>query len=66
MGGTHRAEPVLRVERGTASQEELAALVLVLLARRGRSAAGVVRPRRTAVPRWWQRPGEPQGPHGRR
>ncbi|MGC4984717.1 acyl-CoA carboxylase epsilon subunit [Streptomyces sp. DT193] len=58
MGGTDRAGPVLRVERGTATDEELAALVLVLLARCGRGVAGSVQPRRVAVPRWWQRPGD--------
>lgn len=38
MGDTDRGEPALRVERGTATAEELAALTVVLLALRGRPA----------------------------
>lgn len=38
MGETDRGELALRVERGTATAEELAALTVVLLALRGRPA----------------------------
>ncbi|MGW1752339.1 acyl-CoA carboxylase epsilon subunit [Streptomyces sp. NPDC002092] len=38
MGDTDRGELALRVERGTATAEELAALTAVLLALRGRPA----------------------------
>ncbi|MFJ4832044.1 acyl-CoA carboxylase epsilon subunit [Streptomyces sp. NPDC088747] len=54
-----RAQAVLRVERGTAGEEELAALAAVLLALRARGAGPVGGPG-AAGPRlgwnWWRRP----------
>ncbi|WP_392957968.1 acyl-CoA carboxylase subunit epsilon [Streptomyces sp. LN245] len=40
MGDLDRGQPALRVERGTATEEELAALTVVLLALRARPAPG--------------------------
>jgi hypothetical protein len=63
MGGSDSEEPALRIERGQASDEELAALAVVLLAlrragpQRGRPAKGVRRWRRPEAyqaPRSWQ------------
>ncbi|MCX4617432.1 MULTISPECIES: acyl-CoA carboxylase subunit epsilon [Streptomyces] len=64
MGTPEHHEPVLRVERGQASDEELAALTVVLLAlraggafpRRGRPVNGSRwwRPRTHRAPRSWQ------------
>ncbi|MCX4571647.1 acyl-CoA carboxylase subunit epsilon [Streptomyces sp. NBC_01571] len=63
MGTPNQYEPVLRVERGRAGEEELAALTVVLLAlsaggapaRRGRPVNGS---------RWWRRPRAYRGPRG--
>ncbi|MFH8342761.1 acyl-CoA carboxylase epsilon subunit [Streptomyces sp. AM6-12] len=60
MGGTDGVERTLRVERGTATAEELAALTAVLLALRGRSVGGDVPPRPADGPRW-RRPGTTTG-----
>jgi hypothetical protein len=64
MGTPEHHEPVLRVERGQASDEELAALTVVLLALRaggafpgrGRPVIGSRwwRPRTRRAPRSWQ------------
>ncbi|MCT9113943.1 MULTISPECIES: acyl-CoA carboxylase subunit epsilon [Streptomyces] len=64
MGTPEHHEPVLRVERGQASDEELAALTVVLLALRaggafpgrGRPVNGSRwwRPRTRRAPRSWQ------------
>ncbi|MFF3889395.1 acyl-CoA carboxylase subunit epsilon [Streptomyces sp. NPDC001914] len=67
MGEVDRGQPALRVERGTATAEELAALTVVLLALRGRPAPGrskVAPP--AAGPRWWLRGDERLGTPGRR
>ncbi|MFD8395096.1 acyl-CoA carboxylase subunit epsilon [Streptomyces sp. NPDC059680] len=61
MGDTDRGEPALRVERGTATEEELAALTVVLLALRGRRPAEDTQPRPVDGPRWWWRPGGYRG-----
>ena len=64
MGDTDRAGPALRVERGTASEEDLAALAAVLLALRARPAPPA-RPapqhRPDGGPHWGQRPAGHQG-----
>ncbi|MFF0885121.1 acyl-CoA carboxylase epsilon subunit [Streptomyces sp. NPDC003456] len=50
-----RAEALLRVERGHASEEELAALAAVLIALRGSGPkAGGERP--AGPPAWWDGP----------
>lgn len=49
-----RAETMLRVERGQASEEDLAALTAVLLALRGSGQAARDKPSMTASP-WWRR-----------
>ncbi|MGA5527467.1 acyl-CoA carboxylase epsilon subunit [Streptomyces pseudogriseolus] len=54
--------PALRVERGTATEEELAALAVVLLALRGRTAHEEQRPR-PAGRAFWRRPGDYRGAH---
>ncbi|MEU5088326.1 acyl-CoA carboxylase subunit epsilon [Streptomyces sp. NPDC021356] len=60
MGYSDHGEPSLRVERGRASDEELAALTVVLLALRADADADAVMEqdgRRTAGgPRRWRRP----------
>ncbi|MFF3468946.1 acyl-CoA carboxylase subunit epsilon [Streptomyces sp. NPDC001984] len=56
MGDTDREEPALRVVRGRASEEELAALTVVLLALRGRAAAEDQDARRVNGSRWSRRP----------
>ncbi|MFJ7968344.1 acyl-CoA carboxylase epsilon subunit [Streptomyces sp. NPDC096324] len=66
MGDVDRGEPALRVERGTATEEELAALAVVLLALRARPAPGRPQARPACGPRWWLRGDDRQGPHGRR
>jgi hypothetical protein len=58
MGDTDPAGLALRVEHGTATGEELAALTVVLLARRCRRPVENAQPRRADAPRWWQRPGQ--------
>ncbi|MEU8975186.1 acyl-CoA carboxylase subunit epsilon [Streptomyces monashensis] len=57
MGDTDREEPALRVERGTATDEELAALTVVLLALRGRPEDEDAQGRPVNGSRWWRRPG---------
>ncbi|RPF24797.1 acyl-CoA carboxylase subunit epsilon [Streptomyces sp. TLI_185] len=64
MDDTDRAEPALRVERGMATEEELAALTVVLLALRGRPADEGAPPRPVSRPRWWLRPWGYQGSRG--
>ncbi|MFJ9543994.1 acyl-CoA carboxylase epsilon subunit [Streptomyces sp. NPDC101225] len=60
MGDTGCAGPALRVERGTASEEDLAALTAVLLALRARPARQPPdRPARG--PHWGHRPAGYQG-----
>ncbi|MGW7613903.1 acyl-CoA carboxylase epsilon subunit [Streptomyces sp. NPDC054766] len=59
MGGTDRGDAVLRVERGTATEEELAALTVVLLALLGRPADTGARPLPAGGAHWWRRPGRP-------
>ncbi len=54
--------PALRVERGTATEEELAALAVVLLALRGRTAHEEQRPR-PAGPRVLAAAGDYRGAH---
>ncbi|MFD5637084.1 acyl-CoA carboxylase epsilon subunit [Streptomyces sp. NPDC127077] len=66
MGDVDRGEPALRVERGNATEEELAALAVVLLALRARPAPGRPETRPAGGPRWWLRDDDRQGPHGRR
>ncbi|MEU9137037.1 acyl-CoA carboxylase subunit epsilon [Streptomyces sp. NPDC048404] len=66
MGDLDRGQPALRVERGTATDEELAALTVVLLALRARPAAPApgrqpVRPAGGA--RWWLRGQDHHGAH---
>ncbi|MEU6556224.1 MULTISPECIES: acyl-CoA carboxylase subunit epsilon [unclassified Streptomyces] len=56
MGDTDREEPALRVERGRASDEELAALTVVLLALSGRAADEDQDRRPVNGSRWWRRP----------
>jgi hypothetical protein len=55
MGRMESAEAVLRVERGQASEEELAALAAVLLALRARGQAEPEQPP-TLGWNWWKRP----------
>ncbi|MFE2533782.1 acyl-CoA carboxylase epsilon subunit, partial [Streptomyces sp. NPDC059371] len=55
MGDVDRGEPALRVERGTATEEELAALAVVLLALRARPAPGRPTARPARGPRGWGR-----------
>ena len=60
MDDTDRTGPALRVERGTASEEDLAALTAVLLALRARPARPA--PHRPAgTPHWGHRPAGYQG-----
>jgi hypothetical protein len=63
MGGLDRGQPALRVERGTATEEELAALTVVLLALRGRRAPGEPRERPAGGLRWWLRRDDHHGAH---
>ncbi|MEU2930633.1 acyl-CoA carboxylase epsilon subunit [Streptomyces sp. NPDC007251] len=63
MGDTDRGRPALRVERGTATEEELAALTLVLLALRARPAQQTAPVRPVTGSRWWRRPVDYHGPH---
>lgn len=55
MGRMESTEAVLRVERGQASQEELAALAAVLLALRARDRAEPEQPLLLGW-NWWKRP----------
>ncbi|MFD5818714.1 acyl-CoA carboxylase subunit epsilon [Streptomyces sp. NPDC059618] len=68
MGETDPGQPALRVERGSATEEELAALTVVLLALRGRPAPAEARarPAEAARSRWWLRGDGRPGAHGRR
>ncbi|WP_330343098.1 acyl-CoA carboxylase subunit epsilon [Streptomyces sp. NBC_00557] len=61
MGDTDHGEPALRVERGTATEEELAALTVVLLALRGGPAEEDAQRRPINGSRWWRRPRAYQG-----
>jgi hypothetical protein len=63
MGDTDRGAPALRVERGTATEEELAVLTVVLLALRGRTAHAQARPQPADRALWWRRPGSYRGSH---
>ncbi|MEU5599636.1 acyl-CoA carboxylase subunit epsilon [Streptomyces sp. NPDC020298] len=56
MGDTDRAEPALRIVRGRASDDELAALTVVLLALSGRAEAEDQEKRPVNGSRWWRRP----------
>jgi hypothetical protein len=58
MGDTDRGEPALRVVRGRVSDEELAALTVVLLALSGRAADDDEDQGKRPVngSRWWRRP----------
>ena len=58
-----RGEPALRVERGTATEEELAALTVVLLALRGRTAHEEAPLRPVSHAFWWRRPESYRGSH---
>ncbi|MER5399781.1 acyl-CoA carboxylase subunit epsilon [Streptomyces sp. NPDC002599] len=64
MGDLDRAQPALRVERGTATEEELAALTVVLLALRARPAPGRIPGRPDGGSRWWLRGHHRHGAHG--
>ncbi|QDY75204.1 acyl-CoA carboxylase epsilon subunit [Streptomyces qinzhouensis] len=55
------APAVLRLERGRACEEELAAVAVVLLALRGRGRAGPVRGVSPGW-KWWERPGDYAAP----
>ena len=63
MGDLDRAHPALRVERGTATKEELAALAVVLLALRARPAPGRIPGRAAGGSRWWLRGQDHHGAH---
>lgn len=63
MGDTHHEELGLRVERGRADTDELAALTVVLLALRARGAARGGRERRADGSRWWRPPAPYRAPH---
>uniref|UniRef100_A0AAU2UYQ7 Acyl-CoA carboxylase subunit epsilon n=1 Tax=Streptomyces sp. NBC_00003 TaxID=2903608 RepID=A0AAU2UYQ7_9ACTN len=54
MRGTKETAPIFRVEKGEASEEELAALTAVLLARVAHRPVPASRPRRTAA-HWYRR-----------
>ncbi|MFD5394508.1 acyl-CoA carboxylase epsilon subunit [Streptomyces sp. NPDC127097] len=61
MNPAHRTDPI-RVEKGQASEEELAALTAVLLARAAHQPAAPARPRATAAR--WRRLERQSGFHG--
>ncbi|MEV5878576.1 acyl-CoA carboxylase epsilon subunit [Streptomyces sp. NPDC052101] len=63
MGARCPVEPIVRVERGRADEEELAALTAVLLALRaaGRTKQGHEEP--FSGLRWWRRPEAYKAPH---
>ncbi|WP_432142061.1 acyl-CoA carboxylase epsilon subunit [Streptomyces sp. bgisy084] len=61
MNPAHRTDPI-RVEKGQASEEELAALTAVLLARAAHRPAAPARPRATAAR--WRRLERQSGFHG--
>ncbi|MFE9427045.1 acyl-CoA carboxylase subunit epsilon [Kitasatospora sp. NPDC006697] len=63
MGDSDRGGQVLRVLRGQATEEELTALTVVLLARRA-AAAGADRgdERSRTSPQWWRIPEVYQAP----
>jgi hypothetical protein len=63
MGETDRGPAALRVERGTATEEELAALAVVLLALRTRPEQKDARTRPAAGALWW-RQGRHRAPQG--
>ncbi|MFF3847824.1 acyl-CoA carboxylase epsilon subunit [Streptomyces sp. NPDC002328] len=56
------ARALLRVERGQAREEELAALTAVLLALRSRAPAAEGTRPPAAAPRWWSRPDDYAAP----
>jgi hypothetical protein len=63
MGNSEPTEALLRVERGRASEEELAALTVVLLALRSDGDdAGPDERRPVAGSRWWRRRGDYNAP----
>ncbi|QFZ78457.1 acyl-CoA carboxylase subunit epsilon [Streptomyces fagopyri] len=64
MGTPDQYEPVLRVERGRAGEEELAAPTVVPLAL-GAGGAPARRDRPLNGSRWWRRPRAYRGPRGR-
>ncbi|MET7986409.1 MULTISPECIES: acyl-CoA carboxylase subunit epsilon [unclassified Streptomyces] len=66
MGDPDRRQPALRVERGTATEEELAALTVVLLALHRRPAPRQPPARPAGGPRWWLRGDDRDAPHARR
>ena len=61
MSDAEHGIPDVRVERGRADAEELAALMAVLLAVRAGEAAGCGHERRSA--RRWRRPDDYRAPH---
>jgi hypothetical protein len=63
MGDLDRGQPALRVERGTATEEELAALTVVLLALRDQRAHEAPRERPVSSSRWWLRRDDHHGAH---
>lgn len=63
MGDVNRGQPALRVERGTATEEELAALTVVLLALCDRRAPEEPRERPVSGLRWWLRRDDHHGAH---
>ncbi|WP_262064368.1 acyl-CoA carboxylase subunit epsilon [Streptomyces sp. STR69] len=63
MGDVDCGQQALRVERGTATEEELAALTVVLLALRGRRAPEEPRERPVSASRWWLRRDDHHGAH---
>jgi hypothetical protein len=56
MGESDRGEPALRIERGHASDEELAALTVVLIALSAGAEADDDEKRPVNGFRWWRRP----------
>lgn len=58
------AEAVLRVERGQAGEDELAALTAVLLALRTRTQEAPEQPSTTLGWNWWKRPESYVSPRG--
>ncbi|MFF3446804.1 acyl-CoA carboxylase subunit epsilon [Streptomyces sp. NPDC002667] len=66
MGDTNPGRPALRVERGSATEEELAALTVVLLALRARPARAETPASPAGNSRWWLRGDGRHAAHGRR
>ncbi|GAA1374948.1 acyl-CoA carboxylase subunit epsilon [Streptomyces beijiangensis] len=63
MGGTGHDELRLRVVRGRADADELAALTIVLLALRARGGELSRREERAGGSRWWRPPTAYRAPH---